>query len=203
MQEEVYLLVGLGNPGEAYVNTRHNLGFRVIECLANKHGCDFRRAKSLYSLVAQGRVLGKKVLFLKPETYMNSSGEAVRACMSYYGVSIAQICVICDDVYLPLGKMRMRTAGGDGGHNGLKSVSTHLGTQEYSRLRAGVGGPEERLLADYVLAPFREEEKQEILSLLQRACDALECWIGEGILAAMQKANASPEKLEGEQKDGK
>ena len=193
-QSGTYLIVGLGNPGKAYVNTRHNIGFRVIEMLADKCGSTFRKVNSLHGLLAEGVVGGVKVLFLKPETYMNSSGEAVRECVSYYGIPLTQICVVCDDIYLSLGNLRIKTCGGSGGHNGLKSISAHLGTQAYSRLRVGVGEREHGDLADYVLSSFQEEEKQKLPGILQKSSDALECWLVKGIVQAMQLANACQEE---------
>ena len=197
-KKEFYLIVGLGNPGLAYAHTRHNIGFCALDALASKWGCSFRKSKGFCAAIAENRMEGKKVILLKPETYMNSSGEAVRACSSFYDIPLEQICVVCDDIYLPFGKIRFRAFGGDGGHNGLKSISTHLMTQSYPRLRIGVGDDRLGDLSDHVLGPFYEEEKQEIPNLVQRACDALTCWLGKGIIEAMQETNACLEKKRGD-----
>ncbi|MBS0628081.1 MAG: aminoacyl-tRNA hydrolase [Verrucomicrobia bacterium] len=198
-----YLIVGLGNPGKAYAETRHNIGFKVVQALADKHGWTFTRVKGMQGLLAKG-VLGEKSVFLlMPETYMNSSGQAVKACISYYDIPLTQMCVVCDDIYLPFEKLRIRAFGGHGGQNGLKSIDAHLGTQEYARLRIGVGDRKEGDLADHVLSSFSLEEKPKIPDLLKRASDALECLVGKGIVQAMQFANVcqeekTPEKNLGE-----
>ncbi|MBM3198133.1 MAG: aminoacyl-tRNA hydrolase [Chlamydiae bacterium] len=198
--EECFVLVGLGNPGIAYEYTRHNLGYLALEAFASQCALTFRRVKPVYGLVAQGHIQGKNVFLLKPETYMNSSGEAVKAFLAYYRLLPSSLCVVCDDIYLPLGKIKMRASGGDGGHNGLKSISSHLGIQSYARLRIGVGEPGgEQDLADHVLSSFTLEEQQQIPPVLQRVSDALLCWMGEGIVAAMQKANACQEQRRGDE----
>ncbi len=197
-----YLIVGLGNPGKAYVDTRHNIGFRVLQTLASKYNWTFTRVKALQGLLAKGSLGGKSIFFLMPETYMNSSGQAVKACISYYEIQLAQMCVVCDDIYLPFGKFRMKPSGGSGGHNGLKSLDAHLGTQEYARLRIGVGDREEGDLADHVLSSFSAEEKPKLPSLLQKASDALECFLDKGIVQAMQFANVCQEEKIPEKKLG-
>lgn len=189
-----YLVVGLGNPGKAYKKTRHNVGFRVLESIASKYNVAFRRVDSLHGLIAEVVLEDKKVFFLMPETYMNSSGESVRACVSYYDIPLTQICVVCDDIYLPFGRLRMKAGGSSGGHNGLKSLVSHLGTQDYARLRLGVGDREEGDLADYVLSPFCAEEEANLPQLLQKASETLDCWIVKGIVPAMQFANACQEE---------
>lgn len=201
-QSKMYLIVGLGNPGKAYAETRHNIGFRIVDMLAEKYKGSFRRVNSLHGLLAEGVVGEKKVIFLKPETYMNSSGEAVRACLSYYGVPLTQVCVVCDDIYLPLGRLRIKACGSAGGHNGLKSISAHLGTEAYGRLRVGVGERKHGDLADHVLSSFLEEEKQRLPDILRKSSDALECWVVQGIIQAMQHANACQEEKKPEEKLG-
>lgn len=198
----LYLIVGLGNPGKAYAETRHNIGFRVLQALADKYGWSFTKVKGMQGLLAKGTLEGNSVLLLMPETYMNSSGQAVKACVSYYDIPLAQICVVCDDIYLPFGKLRMKPLGGSGGHNGLKSLDAHLGTQEYARLRIGVGDRDEGDLSDHVLSAFSLEEKPKIPGLLQRASDALECLIGKGIVQAVQFANVCQEEKIPEKKLG-
>ena len=197
-QEALYVVVGLGNPGKGYENTRHNIGFLAADKFAETKGVVFQKKRSFYGLTAEWVSGNKKIILLKPETYMNSSGESVRALVSYYGVLLENLCVVCDEIYLPFGKMRMRASGGSGGHNGLKSISSHLGSELYPRLRIGVGDREEGDLADYVLSPFKEEEKLKIPSLLHQASDALECWLNNGITQAMHCANACLEQKLGE-----
>lgn len=201
-QEERYLFIGLGNPGKGYVDTRHNVGFRVLEFMANKYGWAFRKVKSLHGRLAQGVIEGKKVFLLLPETYMNSSGEAVRACVSYYDIPFSQICVVCDDINLPFGRARIKASGSSGGHNGLKSLASHLGGESYPRLRLGVGDREYGDLADYVLSSFTAEEKKKLPDVLARASDALECFLVKGIVEAMQFANACQEEQKPEKKLG-
>ncbi len=195
----VYLIAGLGNPGEAYQWTRHNVGFLVVDALAAKYQLGFRKVRSFHGLVAEGMIEGKKVLLLKPQTYMNSSGESIKVCSSYYKVPMTQMFVLCDDIYLPFGSLRIKTSGGPGGHNGLKSVESHLGTQVYMRLKMGVGNQEGGDLAEYVLSPFYDEEKQKLGAFIEWAVEALELWLRQGVVAAMQYANGKkPEKKLGE-----
>lgn len=201
-QSPFYLVVGLGNPGRSYEETRHNVGFRVLERFADQHQWVFRKVSSLYGVLAEGVVGNKKVLLLKPQTYMNSSGEAVRECVSYYKIPLNQVLVVCDDIYLSLGSLRMKTSGGSGGHNGLKSIESHLGTQVYTRLRVGISDRESGDLADYVLAPFRDEEKQKLPGLWQHAADVLKLWLLQGVVAATQLANTCQEEKNPEKKRG-
>lgn len=188
------MIVGLGNPGTAYAATRHNIGFRVIQTFAEKQGWTFRSERSLQADVAQGMFGEKKLLLLQPMTYMNSSGEAVRKCISYFKVELTHMIVVSDDVDLPMGILRIKTCGSSGGHNGLKSIESHLGTQAYARMRMGVGDRQHGDLADYVLAPFLEEEKQKLPNIVEQAVAALECWLNKGIVQAMQFANVSKEE---------
>lgn len=184
-----FLLVGLGNPGVAYRETRHNVGFRVLEELMRRHAIDVREDRMIKGLWGEGKVQEKKCVFLFPKTYMNSSGESVRLALSRWGWGAESLCVVCDDVAMPFGRLRIRPAGGSGGHNGLKSIFAHIGTQDFVRLRIGVGNPEQGDLADYVLAPFSAEEKKRLEEVIPRACDALECWIQQGVTEAMQQVN--------------
>ncbi|NGX37021.1 MAG: Peptidyl-tRNA hydrolase [Chlamydiae bacterium] len=185
-----YLIVGLGNPGKTYDDTRHNVGFRVIKALAAKLGITFRpslvRAKGSLS---EGNIRDKKAYLLLPLTYMNESGIAVRKCADYYKIPIERVIVVTDDVALPFGQLRLRAQGSCGGHNGLRSIEAHLGTQEYSRLRIGVSNREEGDLADYVLSKFSQEEQRALPDVVASAIEALELWLTEGNEAAMQKTN--------------
>ncbi len=185
-----FLIVGLGNPGRSYEDTRHNIGFRTVKALAGKYAMTFRpslvRAKGS---LAEGSVQDKKTLLLLPLTYMNESGSAVKKCSSYYKVPIENLIVVADDVALPFGQLRIRTKGSCGGHNGLRSVEAHLATQEYARLRIGVGGPSGSELADYVLNRFSVEEQRALPDIVDRAVQAIELWLSEGAETAMQEAN--------------
>ena len=185
-----YLVVGLGNPGKDYEDTRHNVGYRVVKALAAKQGIAFRpslvRAKGS---VAEGSVGDKKARLLLPLTYMNESGLAVRKCVDYYKIPIEQVIIVTDDVALPFGQLRLRAQGSCGGHNGLRSVEAHLGTQDYSRLRIGVSNRGEGDLADYVLGRFTQEEQRELPEIVDKAIEALELWLMKGIEIAMQQTN--------------
>lgn len=192
-----YLIVGLGNPGSAYNHTRHNVGFQIVRSFAEKCGGVFKNASHLISDVAQVSVHEKKALLLLPMTFMNSSGDAVRRCVDYYKVPLDHVIVVCDDVALPLGTMRMRSKGSCGGHNGLSSVETHLNTEFYARLRIGVGAPGHENLADYVLGRFTQEESKIIEGIEAEAQEVLKLWMTAGIAIAMQTANRKVSK-EGE-----
>ncbi len=186
-----YIIVGLGNPGAAYTKTRHNVGFHIVQLLAEKQGAAFKHTSHLIGDVAQVSVHEKKVFLLLPTTFMNSSGDAVRRCVDYYKVPLDHLIVVCDDVALPLGTLRMRTKGSSGGHNGLLSIEEHVNTQFYARLRIGVGGPGSQDLADYVLGRFSEEESKIIEGIESKALEVLKQWMKEGVAAAMQSANSS------------
>jgi PTH1 family peptidyl-tRNA hydrolase len=198
---EKFLIVGLGNPGEPYKQTRHNVGFNIVQLFAEKQGVQFKHVSHLIGDVAQAIVCDKKVLMLLPTTFMNSSGDAVRRCVDYYKVSIDHLIVACDDVALPIGTVRMRSKGSCGGHNGLKSIEAHLNTEHYARLRMGVGGPGSQILADYVLGRFSQEERKTIEEVGVKAIEVLRLWLTAGIAIAMQTANAQKDqdkKKEGE-----
>lgn len=182
-----YLLVGLGNPGKAYEDTRHNVGFRVVELLAKKRNLVLKpRLDIAKGNLAEGEILGKDVLLLEPLTYMNSSGFSVRQCSDYFKVPFGHVLVIVDDVALPFGNLRFRMGGSAGGHNGLKSVEEYLNTQNYPRLRIGVGMDPQSELANYVLGRFTEEEKSALGAVLENAVAVVETWITLGPEAAMR-----------------
>jgi peptidyl-tRNA hydrolase, PTH1 family len=177
------LIVGLGNPGSAYEGTRHNIGFEVVKRWAAEHGFSFRAAKHLSAELAQGSERGVKVALLLPMTYMNSSGEAVRLCAHYFKMPLSDLLIVCDDVALPFEEMRLRERGGTGGHKGLESIETHLGTQEYARLRIGVGDRADGDLADHVLGRFTEQEVPKLPEILEKATKSLDLWIFKRPLA--------------------
>lgn len=184
-----YLMIGLGNPGSSYDKTRHNIGFRAIRHFAERHRIGMRREERMRAEIGRGAVGGAKVGLILPLTYMNSSGEAVRASAKVFKVPLNQMVVVVDDVALPLGTLRLRAEGSSGGHNGLKSIEEHLGTDKYPRLRMGVGSPTRSSLADYVLGKFEPAEESLLPEIFEKAADVLDCWLQEGIQAAMTKAN--------------
>ncbi len=177
---EHYLIVGLGNPGAAYEGTRHNIGFRVLKALAEKLGAALRPALAqAKGNLAQAKV-GEKILFLlMPLTYMNESGLAVRKCLDYFKIPLHHCLIVVDDVAIPFGSIRLREKGSAGGHNGLKSVEAHLGSDEYARLRIGVS--KEQPLADYVLSHFSAEEEKELPEITQRALEKIDAWLQKGL----------------------
>lgn len=186
------IVVGLGNPGSQYQGTRHNVGFDVIDILASGPGGG-RYQRRFDAELAEGLEGLEKVLYLKPLTFMNLSGRCVRAALDFYQLPVTELLVLCDDVNLPLGQLRMRAGGSAGGHNGLKDIEKHLGTQNYARLRMGVSGPGQSDLADYVLSRFKPGEKDVVNDMEIRAAQATGCWIREGVSTAMNRFNA-PEK---------
>ncbi|MGH9316605.1 MAG: aminoacyl-tRNA hydrolase [Thermoanaerobaculia bacterium] len=188
------VIVGLGNPGDRYNATRHNAGFRVVEELASEEGIRIRRREAL-SRVGRGRIAGASVLLALPQTFMNASGEAVAALCQKNGLDPSALCVVFDDINLPLGTLRMRARGSAGGQKGIASIIGSLGTGDFPRLRIGVRGEHysrERDLADYVLEPFRKEERARFESAVARAVETLRIWLAEGIDAAMRHANGKP-----------
>jgi PTH1 family peptidyl-tRNA hydrolase len=189
----VKIVAGLGNPGAAYRGTRHNVGFEVVDLVAARHGVAFETAPA-EALVGRWRREGDGVLLVKPTTFVNLSGEAVGALVRYFRVELADVLIVCDDVNLELGRLRVRTSGSEGGHNGLRSVAQHLGTTEYARLRVGVGrGDVRRDLADHVLAGFEPEEQPGIAEAIARAADAVELWVTDGASRVMNAFNRPEE----------
>jgi len=189
----MYLLVGLGNPGVQYVRTRHNIGWFVLDELARRHGIEFSR-KNCDARVGSGIIAEQRVMLAKPQTFMNLSGKSVAPLLRYHNIGISQLLVICDDLNLPLGKLRVRSSGSDGGHNGLKSIAGMIATTNYTRLRLGVGEPErteraERGTADFVLRPFLPDESPAVESTTARAADCVETFVRDGTTAAMNQFN--------------
>ncbi len=195
---EFKMVVGLGNPGPEHARNRHNIGFQVVELFAARHGLEFDRMQKRARL-ALGRVTldgrAERVLLAKPLTFMNVSGEAVGPLASFYKVPPARILVVCDDLDLPVGRLRLRASGGSGGQKGMKSIIQHLGTEETARLRVGIGRPPGRMdPADYVLQNFSREQEEEMAIARVRAADAIETWLAGGIEAAMNQYNAAAEQ---------
>ena len=190
------LVAGLGNPGAKYRGTRHNVGFEVIDLLARRQRLDFEAAPA-DAVFARWRRSetggsGDVVLLTKPLTFMNLSGDAVAAMARYYKVETPDLLIVCDDVNLPLGRLRVRGSGTEGGHNGLRSMAAMLGTIDYPRLRIGVGrGDLRRDMADHVLARFEPEEESGIEAAVARAADAVETWIDDGLAKTMNVFNRS------------
>lgn len=175
------LIVGLGNPGTRYQETRHNLGASVVQKLGEKNLFPFQLAEHLKGYFGQGVCQGVKTALLLPTTYMNHSGEAVRACVDYFKIAVeSDLLIVVDDVALPFGKFRFRGQGSAAGHNGLKSIEAHLGTQCYPRLKIGIGGCPGAELAQYVLGKFTPEERVELPKIVERGVDLLEAWIVQG-----------------------
>jgi PTH1 family peptidyl-tRNA hydrolase len=189
------LVVGLGNPGEKYRGTRHNVGFEVVDLLVARHVPRGWETAPGEALEARWRREGDgPVLLARPLTFMNLSGQAVQALCHYYKVALVDLLVVCDDVNLPLGRLRSRGSGSEGGHNGLRSMAESLGTVDYARLRVGVGrGDMRRDLADHVFARFEPDEARAIEDAIARAADAVEMWISDGLARMMNTFNRADE----------
>ncbi len=187
------VVVGLGNPGSKYAGTRHNIGFMVIDYLAESPRAGRSQAR-FQGQVAELIEDGDKLLLVKPETFMNLSGRCVREVLDYYQVPIADLLVVCDDINLPLGKLRVRARGSDGGQKGLRDVQNHLGTDEYARLRIGIDAPGEAGAVDHVLSRFRPSEKPMIEEAVRTAGEAVMYWARHGVEATMNRYNAGPER---------
>lgn len=182
------LVVGLGNPGSQYSATRHNIGFMVADALAERWQADGWRSK-FEAHVAEKRG-AETILLLKPQTYMNLSGSAVRAAMNFYKMTPSDLIVIYDELDLPFGRMRIRPQGGAGGHRGMESLFDHLGSHEFARVRLGIGRPPQFLTAaDHVLLKFAPAEEPVVKEMIQKAADAVECILAHGVTKAMNEFN--------------
>ena len=183
------MIVGLGNPGREYRENRHNVGFMVIDALAEKFGITPGKVKSK-AILGEGRVDGMRVVLVKPQTFMNLSGQAVASLVKFYKIPLDRMLVIHDDLDLPLGILRLRPGGGSGGQKGIASIIERLGTQEFPRMRVGIGRPPGRMdPADYVLQDFSKQDKDELTFLFQRAVDAVEVFIHSDLQTAMNQFN--------------
>lgn len=183
------VIVGLGNPGKKYEKTRHNAGFFVIDELLKRHSItlDKQKFKAEYAIEF---INGEKIMFVKPQTYMNLSGQALKPLMDYYNAEIEDLIVIYDDLDLPTGKIRLRQTGSHGGHNGIRSLIDHLGTKEFNRIRLGIGRPTNAMpIVDYVLRPFSKDQSEEVAHSVLDASDACEYWLENTFLETMNKFN--------------
>ena len=184
-----WLIVGLGNPGQKYEHTRHNMGFLTVDLLAEKLGVKLNKVKfkAAYNIV---KFAGCKCLVMKPQTYMNLSGEAVREAAQFYKIPAERVLVIYDDVSLPVGKLRVRPSGSAGGHNGIKNIIAHLGTQDFPRVKIGVAAPgEEGDMVDWVIGVPSQAERKILAESFEKAIDAAECIISDGCQTAMNRFN--------------
>ena len=190
--EKVYIIVGLGNPGKDYKNTRHNIGFDVIDVIADKENISVMEKKHK-ALIGKGVIAGQKVILAKPQTYMNLSGESVRSLLDYYKVDETdELIVISDDISLPPGQIRIRKKGSAGGHNGLKNIIAHLGHDSFHRIKMGVGEkPKGYDLADYVLGRFKSDELPLMREAVGNAVKAAELMMNDSVEAAMNRFNGS------------
>jgi len=191
--ESLHLIVGLGNPGAEYARTRHNAGFMAVEELARRSVVNWSFEKRFDSRLAKIERDARKILLAEPQTFMNASGEAVGALLSFYRIPRSHLLVIVDDADLPLGEIRLRAKGSSGGHHGLESIEQHLGSREYARLKVGIGRTTDgrREITNYVLGRFSSAETKLLEKVVGRAADQAECWAAEGIAKAMNQFNGA------------
>ena len=191
-KSESWLIAGLGNPGNQYANTRHNCGFRVMDIMAQKLGCKIDKLKfqGLYGKTVYG---GKNLYLLKPQTFMNLSGRSILQLSAYYSIPPQRIVIIFDDISLSVGRLRVRAEGSAGGHNGIKSIISELGCQDFPRVKVGVGANDnpERELADWVLSSFSAQEEKALSTALHNAAEAAICIVEKGVPEAANRYNGS------------
>ncbi len=188
MSDETLLIVGLGNPGTEYANTRHNSGFRLLDRFCESCGADMTQNK-FQGIWGTTRVCGRSILMLKPQTFMNLSGKSVVACMSFYHLAIENVLVLHDELDLPLGDLRVKTGGGAGGHNGLKSIIELTGKADFARVRIGIGRPEHNDVVNYVLGCFSAQDEDILGASLAIGVDAIKTFIARGSQASMNYCN--------------
>lgn len=189
-----WLVVGLGNPGPEYASTRHNVGFQVVDLLADEHRIRLARHKRGHAQAGEGRfgIPGPHVVLVEPMSFMNDSGGPVKALMAFYGVPADGMIVVHDELDIPFGSIRAKLGGGDNGHNGLKSIRKAIGGGDFLRVRVGIGRPSGRQEpADYVLKPFAAAERKELPAVVQRAADAVTSLIGDGLEATQNQFNGT------------
>jgi PTH1 family peptidyl-tRNA hydrolase len=182
-------IVGLGNPGSNYAKTRHNIGFMALDRMAERHNISITQNKCK-ALIGEGNIGGVKTVLIKPMTYMNLSGESVRAYMDFYKVSLEDLIVVYDDMDTEIGRVRLRYQGSAGGHNGIKSIIQHTGTQQFNRIRMGISRPDPgHAIVDYVLSTFMKKEKEALEQTIEQTCDALEHSLTHTFEQTMAKFN--------------
>lgn len=185
-----YLIVGLGNPGREFRNNRHNIGFMLMDHLAKRYGETFSRVEAR-ALVVKTKYIDTRLILAKPQTFMNNSGQSISSLIRFYKIPLDRLMIAYDDVDLPLGKLRIRSSGGSGGHRGMKSIIERLGTEDFPRLRIGIGRPPGRMEAtDYVLKDFTKDEQLLLPEILDSSIDAILTFINSGIDNAMNQFNA-------------
>jgi PTH1 family peptidyl-tRNA hydrolase len=193
--ENIFLIVGLGNPGADYAKTRHNAGFLLVEKLAADWKCDWASERKFVARTAKSDRNGKRVLLAEPQTFMNLSGESVGALVKFYQLAPVKILVAVDDADLPFGEIRLRGNGSSGGHHGLESIESHLGTREFARLRIGIGRKDgAREITNYVLGRFEKSENELLEKILSRAAAQIDCWLNDGLPKAMSLFNGKIEE---------
>ncbi len=189
------LIVGLGNPGRLYIDSRHNIGFRVLRGLAGACKVALKRDSNTFSLSAQGRIEGQNVILALPLTFMNLSGVAVKALLRKYKLDLDNLLVVCDDLDLEFGRLKIRGSGSSGGQGGLKSIIGTLRSREFCRLRLGIGKPPKNVdAAGYVLLPFLKKENKELGDLIERTTDCCRFWVSHGIAKSMSRFNKKEQK---------
>ena len=184
----MYIIAGLGNPGKKYENTRHNIGFITIDSLASKHNITVDKLK-FKALVGEGRISGQKVILVKPQTYMNLSGESVQEVMNFYKVDPQNLIVIYDDIDIDLGTLRIRKSGSAGTHNGMRSIVQHINSTDFPRIRIGMGGPSKGDLVDFVIGGMSKAESEVLKETVDNATEAIDCIIESGIDMSMNRFN--------------
>jgi PTH1 family peptidyl-tRNA hydrolase len=185
----IKLIAGLGNPGSQYDDTRHNVGFMVLDALAERLGTNIRK-KKFNALVEETQADGNRVILLKPQQYMNRSGHAIATAVGFYKIASSDVLIVTDDMALDAGRLRLRAKGSAGGHNGLKDIISHLKSDAFPRLRIGIGESGQVDAADYVLSRFSSDEREVIKAAVTASVDAVLCWLREGIDAAMTRYNS-------------
>ena len=188
----MYVIAGLGNPGRKYENTRHNVGFMTIDRLAQKYGIKVNRIKHK-ALVGEGLIHGRKVMLVKPQTFMNLSGQSIREVFRYYDVEPEELMVVYDDVDIPAGHLRMRKKGSAGTHNGMKSIIYDLQFDDFPRLRIGIGTDRKEDMIHFVLSGFSGEDRDKVAQAIDRAVEAIDLWLEKGIDIAMGEYNTKKE----------
>ena len=190
--EPLHLIVGFGNPGADYAKTRHNAGFLLVEKLAAQWKANWLNERKFGARVARGEKNGKKFLLVEPQTFMNLSGDTVGALVKFYQLPLAQLIIAVDDADLPLGEIRLRPGGGSAGHHGIESVTQHIGTREFARLRIGIGRRDgAREITNFVLGKFEAAETSVMEKVLERAASQIECWLDAGLQKAMSQFNGT------------